>query len=400
MSCVILGAGKIGRGFLGYLLARSGRPFVLVERDHALVQLINARGAYGVHVLGAPQKDRRMEGVRAIAVADREALDAAIAQAGLAFTCVGGKNLGELGVALAPAIGRRLAEGAPPFSIITCENWIRPAAALREAVYERLAPAQREALDRRVGFVESAVLCSAIEPEATVLARDSLAVNVQDYIHLPIDSEAIRGALPRIDGLEPKTGFEGFLERKIYTYNAANATVSYLGYLKGYTVLAEAGRDEEILEVVRGVYRETGAALVARHNVSADDQEALAAASLAKFQDRTIVDTIERNARDPIRKLGPSDRLVGAARLVLQHGGRPESLAISIAAALFYDHPSDPIAADLKRRRESMGVDAVLREVCGLEPTSHLAAMVKEKVDLLRRAGLLPRLRPPSGMLP
>jgi mannitol-1-phosphate 5-dehydrogenase len=216
-------------------------------------------------------------------------------------------------------------------------------------------------------------------------------VNIQDYPHLPIDAAAVRGALPPIEGLEPRAGFEGFLERKIYTYNAANATVSYLGYLKGYTALAEAGHDAEILEVVRGVYDETGAALAAKHRVSAEEQAALAAASLAKFQDRTIVDSIERNARDPIRKLGPSDRLVGAARLVLQYGGRPGSLATAIAAALFYDEPSDPIALELARRRESGGIDAVLREVSGLEPGSELAALVKAKVEELRGRGLVPR---------
>lgn len=394
MSSVVFGAGKIGRGFLASLLAGSGEPFVLVERERALVERINARGSWLVHVLGAPHKDRRIAGVRAVALDDAAAVAAAIASASLAFTCVGGKNLGALAGALAPALRPRLAQGLAgrslPLNIITCENWIHPAAVLREAVEAHLEPAEREALARSVGFAESAVLCSAIDPDAQARARDPLAVNIQDHPHLPLDAAALRGPLPPIAGLEPKAGFEGFLERKIYTYNAANATVSYLGYLKGYTVLAEAGHDEEILEVVRGVYRETGAALVARHGVSAEEQAALAAASLAKFQDPTIVDSIERNARDPIRKLGPSDRLVGAAGLVLRHGGRPESLATAIAAALFYDEPSDLIALELRRRREADGVDAVLREVCGLEPGSALASLVKSGIELLRRRGLLP----------
>ena len=362
---------------------------MLVERDRALVERLNAAGGWGVHVLGAPHKSRRIAGVRAVALDDGGAVAGVIETATLAFTCVGGKNLGELASALAPALRRRLAGRDLQLNVITCENWIHPAAALRAAVEARLEPAERDALGLRVGFAESAVLCSAIDPDADARARDPLAVNIQDYPHLPVDAAALRGALPPIQGLEAKTGFEGFLERKIYTYNAANATVSYLGYLKGYKVLADAGHDEEILEVVRGVYGETGAALVARHGVSKEEQAALAAASLAKFQDRTIVDSIERNARDPIRKLGPSDRLVGAARLVLEHGGRPESLATSIAAALFYDEPADPIALELRRRRESAGIDVVLREVCGLERDSELATLVRSKVEELRSRGLV-----------
>jgi mannitol-1-phosphate 5-dehydrogenase len=391
MSCVVFGAGKIGRGFLGSLLTAGGQELLLVERDRGLVELINSRGAWRVHVLGSPGRDLTIRGPRAVALDDRAAVTAALSAAAIAFTCVGGKNLPALAAVVAPALAARLADhAAPPLNIITCENWIKPAAVLRGAVAAALAPEVLPRLDGAVGFVESAVLCSAIDPDAASRAADPLAVNIQDYPYLPLDAAAVRGVLPPIAGLQPKPGFEGFLERKIYTYNAANATVSYLGYLKGYGVLAEAGRDAEILEVVHGVYRETGAALVARHGVSAEEQAALAAASLSKFQDRTIVDSIERNARDPIRKLGPADRLVGAARLVMEHGGRPESLAVAIAAALFYDHPEDPIALELRRRRETAGIDAVLREVSGLEPGSELALMVKAKVAELERRGLVP----------
>lgn len=49
--------------------------------------------------------------------------------------------------------------------------------------------------------------------------------------------------------------------------------------------------------------------------------------SLAKLRNPDITDHIRRNARDPIRKLGPHDRLVGPALLVMKHGGKPEGLA-------------------------------------------------------------------------
>ena len=83
-----------------------------------------------------------------------------------------------------------------------------------------------------------------------------------------------------------------------------------------------------------------------------------------KYRDRRIRDFLERNARDPIRKLGPNDRLVGPARLVLEYGGEPTNLSTVIAAALFYDNALDPIAQKLKKRREDEGIDSVLADVC------------------------------------
>ena len=50
MSCVIFGAGKIARGFIGHLLFLSNIPFVFVEKSQALVDLINERGSYTVNM--------------------------------------------------------------------------------------------------------------------------------------------------------------------------------------------------------------------------------------------------------------------------------------------------------------------------------------------------------------
>ena len=45
-------------------------------------------------------------------------------------------------------------------------------------------------------------------------------------------------------------------------------------------------------------------------------------------------DLVERITRDPERKLGWSDRLIGPLRLALEHGIRPAYLPLGAAAAL------------------------------------------------------------------
>lgn len=72
--------------------------------------------------------------------------------------------------------------------------------------------------------------------------------------------------------------------------------------------------------------------------------------------------------------------------LVVQFGGVPEGLATSIAAALFYEQPSDPIAMQLKQLREEQGIDYMLEIICRLdkEADKQLITLIKEKIEMLR----------------
>jgi mannitol-1-phosphate 5-dehydrogenase len=143
-------------------------------------------------------------------------------------------------------------------------------------------------------------------------------------------------------------------------------------------VLSEAANDPEISLLAAQAGREASEALARRFAFDPEDQHKLADLALAKYQKKEIVDPIERNARDPLRKLSRNDRLIGPAQLALETGVRPVALAQSIAAALRYTSPSDPAAVRLQEIIKTGGVEAALKQVCGIEPDSELARMVLE----------------------
>jgi len=362
---VIFGAGKIARGFIAHLLYLAGREFVFIEADAALAGLLNGRGEYTVRVFGAPEKDCVIRGFRAIPSGETEAAIREIAGARAVFTAVGGKNLPDIAGLLAAGLKRAV-------NVIACENWKQPAQIIRDAVL-RIYP------ECAAGFSDAVVMRSATEPDAETRRRDPLAVCVQDYWRLPVDADRLAAPLPDIPGVEPIRNFAGFLEQKFYTYNAANGTASYLGALLGHRLIADAARDGRVEAALRLVYDETGRALCAKHGIPPAEQAAFAASSFAKLRDRIIVDTIERNARDPLRKLGPDDRLVGAARLALAYGVAPEGLALAAAAAIRYRNPGDPSAEELRRLHESEGTGAVLEKVCKLSPGDPLYELILQK---------------------
>lgn len=388
MSCVIFGAGKIARGFIGHLLYLSNIDFVFVEKVDSLCDLINERGEYLVNILGDSSKNTVVKGAKALKFSQKDEINKAIANADCVFCSVGGKNLNDIVPFLTAGIEHRAKTNPLPLNIITCENWKKPADVLKDGISAVISPEHKAFFEASVGITEAVIMRSAIESTPELLALDPLVVNVQNFWKFPFDASRIKAEMPNgMMCLEPIHEFTGFLERKFYTYNAANGTTSFVGSILGYKYIADAAYDERILKILDGVYKETSEALSKKHNFPFDEQWAFTRTSLNKLQDRCIVDYIERNARDPMRKLGPDDRLVGSARLCVEYGVIPHNLAIAIASAIHYEEPSDEFAVELKRMREEEGIPAVIEKVCKLDLNSELAKLILDKVDLIKEWG-------------
>ena len=133
-----------------------------------------------------------------------------------------------------------------------------------------------------------------------------------------------------------KSNFERELTRKLFTYNCVNAMVCYIGHLAGYEWLSDAANNPTIAKLALQAGRESSAALVAAYDFDADEQRMWCDRALVKYQDKTIRDPIERNARDPIRKLGRFERLLGPIHLCMEHDLPHQTLLMGVAAALRY----------------------------------------------------------------
>lgn len=300
MSCVIFGAGKIARGFVGHLLFLSNIEFTFVEKVDALADLINERGQYTVNILGDASKSTLVTGAKALKFSQTNEISDAVAYADCVFDAVGGKNLGEIVPFLTRGIEKRAKVNPKPLNIVTCENWKLPADILRKGISESISKDCLAFFEENVGITEAVIMRSAIESTPELLAIDPLIVNAQDFWEFPFDASRLKAPMPEgMICLKPIYEFTGFLERKFYTYNAANGTTSFVGALLGYKYIADAAHDERILNLLDGVYTETATALSKKHSFPFDEQWAFTRTSLRKLQDRNIVDYIERNARDP-----------------------------------------------------------------------------------------------------
>lgn len=103
-----------------------------------------------------------------------------------------------------------------------------------------------------------------------------------------------------------------------------------------------------------------------------------------RFGNPLLKDAITRVARDPIRKLGRDDRIIGAAELCRSQGVAPDHIATICAAALCYECPDDPHAVRLQTMIRQTGVEETLRQVSGIDPASDFGQQVIAQYHSLR----------------
>lgn len=355
---VMFGAGKVGRGFLCQLLSHSGWSVVLVDAYRPSVDaLVTAGCRWTVHNLATGQEEE----ISAEAVLhledDSDRVVSALSEADLVLTSMGANNLVPWAASVRKALCQRLrSKGA--LDIVLAENHPRPAAAVREALEEGASTEDADLMREMLGVAQAQVLRSCIEPTPE---QGPLAVQVQDHWYLPLDRDALVTDLD-MWGAKPLPNFERELTRKLFTYNCVNAVVCYVGEQLGLEWLAEAANNESVADVAMAAGEESSAALVAEYAFDVEDQQLWCRRAMAKYQDTAIRDPIERNARDPVRKLSRYDRLMGPTYLCLKHGLPCENLAVGVAAALRYPGASMPQDAALEGllSRGAAALDALL----------------------------------------
>lgn len=319
----VIGAGKTGRGFIGRLLQEANQEIIFVDKNKQLVERLNAKKSFRVDFFGETREPVLVDHYSAFTWENARFDDV-----DLIFVSVCGQNLSDVGKELS----QKLSDGKK-YYIITCENASKPSVMLKNAI-----------LGKEVAVSEATVFCTTIE-------SDGYHINSENYPYLQCNAELLEGYVPEIASIRPIANFSDFLTRKLFTYNAASCVIAYLGALMGYTDYGEAANDDVILKLLDKNYAATNIAMCQRFGYDAEDQKEFAALSKQKFCDKTIVDTVARNAREPHRKLGAQERIIGAAKLLHECKQDASVLELTAAAAILYEDPADPVWTDIKRER-------------------------------------------------
>ena len=359
-TAVMYGAGNIGRGFIGQVFHDSGFEVVFIDIDKDVVSALNERKSYTQLIVeGDSVRRREISGVRAVDGNDRDAVIREITGCDIMAVSVGAAVLPRI----APLLADGLAQREKALNILVCENLAQAPDVLRGLVSEHLLNPHKL---NRVGFVGTTIgrMVPFVPPQQR--EDDHTLIAVEKFCTLPIDGDAIVSPFPKLSHTVLFSPFAFEDEKKPYIHNMGHAMVAYLGYLKGYTYIWQAMGNDALRFSVREAMNASADALAKKYSEDEDDLSEYVEDLLLRFGNRGLGDTVTRVGADPMRKLAPCDRFIGAINLCKEQDVDYKSILSGVAAALRFNVSDDPSAEKLQKRLKQISEITFLSDYCGL----------------------------------
>ncbi|RPA72338.1 mannitol-1-phosphate 5-dehydrogenase [Ascobolus immersus RN42] len=340
---VQFGAGNIGRGFIGALLAKSNYKVTFLDIDEEVVNTLNKQHAYKIEYLDIEKGSREIKNVHGALTGSPAMIDA-IHEASIITTAVGANILKFIAPEICNALKARATRSPNlrTLNIIACENLVGNTSLLKDLILKSLAEEQDETIRKKtesyisqhVGFPNCCV--DRIVPPYKGDAV--LDVGVERFREWIVDETEMKKPYPEIDGMTLTKNLTAYVQRKLFTLNTGHAITAYLGFVKHYDTIDQAIADKDICSTVLAAMKESGAALVKEHSsiFNKEDHEQYINKILSRFKNPHVVDEIDRVGREPKRKLAVNDRLIGPCNMAAKYGLPVDHLLRGVAAAFLY----------------------------------------------------------------
>ncbi|MGA2614655.1 MAG: hypothetical protein ABSG38_14550 [Spirochaetia bacterium] len=351
------GFGPIQTGLMLCEAIESGSfdRYTVAEVDQRLVDAVRANGNSVTINIAGPDgvRAKRLSGIRLCnprIAADRAELVLAIHESKEMATAVPSVALYSAGGD--SSIAAMLAEAARPGRqriLYTAENDNYAAEKLEKELAGRApgrGPSGLQLLNTVIGKMSGVIGSGAEMKElglSPLVPGFDRCVLVEEFNRILVSRVRLPGFVRGISVFEEKEDLLPFEEAKLYGHNAVHALLGYLARLRGHTVMSSIRKDTALMELGRRAFvEESGAALMRKHGGTAGPDplftrtgwSAYADDLLQRMTNPWLHDRVDRIIRDPLRKLGWTDRLFGTMRIALQQGIEPRIMAMGAAAAL------------------------------------------------------------------
>lgn len=348
------GFGAIQSGLLLYEAFRSGNfsRLVVAEVVPDVVETVRASNGYSLNI--ATRNGIEQYFIDGIEIynptvpEDAEKLIQALAEAqeiGTALPSVDFFSRGTPSVAdlLKAAFSKKQEDPKLPDAVVyTAENHNHAAEELENAV--------GLSLTGRVQFLNTVVgKMSGVVTDEKQIADDKLvrvsptaqrAFLVEEFNRILITKIELPGFRRGIEAFEEKDDLLPFEEVKLYGHNATHALLGYLANEKNCRYMSDVPK--ELSDLAHEAFlKESGAALIKKYAgidplFTEEGFKAYVDDLMERMLNPWLRDQVERVIRDPQRKLGWNDRLIGTLRLCLSQNVQPTCFASGAKAAIRY----------------------------------------------------------------
>ncbi len=372
-TAIQFGAGNIGRGFLGMLLAQAGYRVVFADVSEVIIDRLAADQKYTVHVMDTEVEDVEITNITGIMSNGEEIIDE-IAKADILTTAVGLRVLGFIAPTIAKGIQKRIADGSKePMNIIACENAIRATSQLKEHVYGILSEDEKAYCEQYVGFAD----CSVDRIVPPVRSENPVDVVVEKYCEWNVEKASLKGEIPEIPGMNLADNLMAYIQRKLFTLNTGHCITAYTGILAGHKTIDQAISDPKIYDLVKAAMTQSGDGLIQRFGFDKEAHYKYIDKIINRFKNPYLKDDVTRVGREPLRKLSADDRLVSPLTTAMSYGLPVDKLVLGIGAALRYNNPEDAQSAELQEKIAAKGAAGAFSEISGVTDSALLEQVTK-----------------------
>jgi mannitol-1-phosphate 5-dehydrogenase len=414
------GFGAIQAGLFLYeaFQAKAFRRLVVAEVLPEVVTAIRqANGHFSLNIAHSDRIEQAAVGPIEIAnpalKLDRQRLIDAIVEADEVGTAIPSvthyvsEGPGSLHRILAEGLRKKVTLHGPRAVVYTAENHNHAAEILESKVMAEVPASERQAVRSQVRFLNTVIakMSGGVADAKEIQTRRLVSITPEGQRAFLVESfnriliskirfDQAEGEPPFQRGIsvfEEKEELLPFEESKLYGHNAVHALVAYLGVVKGVSRLTELRTVPGMLAFLQAaLLDESGQALIRKYQGRdplftqqgfcqfADDL-------LERMLNPYLGDTVERVSRDPARKLGWDDRLIGTMRMALRQGVEPRRFALGAAAALA-TLPGGGLALDRSTLELNVSAEALLRPLWRqASPPKNEQAMVLDLIEDGRR---------------
>lgn len=385
MQALHFGAGNIGRGFIGYLLSKTGYELCFVDVNEEIIEEINETNSYKVELLDDNSTRETVSPVTALnSIKKREKVIQAIIEADLITTSVGVENLAKIAGLIAEGLLKRIEKNKTKVDVIANENAVNASSTLKQEVEKNLSTEEMKEISKYVGFPNSAIDRLALSKE---IDGEEVALVEPIYEWVINKSEMKNTELPPIEDVIYVEDLEPYINRKFYLINMAHAATAYIGYRAGEKTIQSTLRVPDLEEFIRAVLDEVKKYIIKDYNFSPENINSYIEKTLKRFKNKNISDDVRRVGRAPIRKLGHDERLIKPLRNLYGLDLPVKNLSIVIAAAFLFDNPDDEEAVRLQKYIKENGIEPAIAHFTGIE-NSELIYKIKKNYNELKEIGV------------
>lgn len=370
---VIIGAGKIGRGYLAELFQDGGYHITFLTRSKEQAELMRAQGAYTIYRATKDEADTEeiiISGYDAFSTEaeEQKCVDAIFHTNYVALPIypAASKTAGYL---IGKAIKKRVDEQKEePLDVLLCVNYMQGTKMLKEHILAVLKTEEEQAyFEKYVGIIETLVGRLAVDPTPEQLAKDPLSVAAGSGDNLPADADAFKGVPPVDVEVRLVERLPARFVYKIWTTNMMHFALSLYGAYAGFDYVREAAVDPYCIKCVRLAEKEASFGVATEFSMTYEEvMRDFKRDPWVTWANPNADDGFARVVWDMRRKLAKGDRVIGPALACLRGGKMPYFLARVAALALIYKNEEDETSKELHEILAREGVGAALTSFSGL----------------------------------